>query len=492
MIYADYLPKMGAKGWLFDSQQFVWTLLLMQQEPFMLMMRPDTAGLWYNGRRTRYPLGKRRRTMSIGYACLTLGVRGTDLGTCMIRNADEARLNALITANLEALEKMISYNMDKGIRVFRISSDIIPFASSPVNKIPWTQTFGERLACIGHRIRQSGMRVSMHPGQYTVLNSPNELTAQNAVRDLAYHAAFLDSLQVDKTHKIILHIGGAYGDRPSAVLRFAQRYQALSDAVKARLVIENDDRIYNIREVLDIGLGNRIPVVFDNLHHQTNPPDETAADAAWITACAQTWASDDGRQKIHYSQADPRRKRGAHSLSIEIDEFLRFYHQLQRPKPDIMLEVKDKNISAVKCLLCTAREGSIAALEREWGRYKYLVLEHSQQTYSRIRELLKDKASFPALAFFRQVQAALALPAALGDALNAAAHVWGYFKDAATARQKADILKAMDGCGSGKVSIAALKRKLYALAEMYGADYLLESYYFVGCYDGLPASADEN
>ena len=457
----------------------------------MRMLRLDTAGIWYNGNRPGTPW-QRRKTMSIGYACLTLGVRGTDLGTCMIRNADDVRLNRLITANLDALDRMISYNIGNGIRVFRISSDIIPFASSPVNKIPWTQTYGEKLAFIGQRIRESGMRVSMHPGQYTVLNSPSEMTAQSAVRDLEYHAAFLDSLQVDKTHKIILHIGGAYGDRPSAVLRFAQRYLALSDAVKARLVIENDDRIYNIREVMDIGLKNRIPVVFDNLHHQTNPPDEPAADNAWIAACAQTWAPDDGRQKIHYSQADQRKRRGAHSLSIEIDEFLRFYRQLREPKPDIMLEVKDKNISAVKCVLCTAGEGGIGALEREWGRYKYLVLEHSQQIYARIRELLKDKASFPALEFFRQIQAALALPAASGDALNAAAHVWGYFKDTATARQKADILKAMDGCANGEISVAALKRKLYALAEMYGVDYLLESYYFVGSYDGLPASADEN
>lgn len=430
--------------------------------------------------------------MSIGYACLALGVRGTDLGTCMIRNADEARLNALITANLDALDKMISYNIKNGIHLFRISSDIIPFASNPVNRIPWAQAYGEKLACIGHKIRQSGMRVSMHPGQYTVLNSPNELIAQNAARDLDYHAAFLDSLQLDKTHKIILHIGGAYDDRLSALRRFARRYQALSDAVRARLVIENDDRIYNIGEVLAIGMSNRIPVVFDNLHHQTNPPDESADEAAWAAACAQTWGPDDGRQKIHYSQADPRRKRGAHSASIEIDEFLRFYHQLREPKPDIMLEVKDKNISAVKCVLCTAGEGSIAALEREWGRYKYLVLERSQQTYSRVRELLKDKASFPALAFYRLIQSALALPVVSGDALNAAAHVWGYFKDTASARQKADILKAMDGCAGGKVSVAALKRKLRVLAELYAMDYLLESYYFVGSYDGLSASADES
>ena len=430
--------------------------------------------------------------MSIGYACLTLGVWNTDLKTCMIKNADEARLTSLIACNLDALERMIDYNIKNGIRMFRISSDIIPFASSPVNKIPWADTFSERLSVIGRKIRQSGMRVSMHPGQYTVLNSPNETTAGNAVLDLRYHTAFLDSLQVDATHKIILHIGGAYDDRPSAIKRFAQGYHALDDRIKARLIIENDDRIYNIREVLDIGLNNRIPVVFDNLHHQTNPCEETAGYADWISICAQTWQPADGRQKIHYSQTDPRKKPGAHSLSIEIDEFLRFYNALHEPKPDIMLEVKDKNISAVKCVACTAETGGIGTLEREWGRYKYLVLERSQAIYQQIRELLKDKEAYPALEFFRLTQAALALPVAMGDALNAAEHVWGYFKDVADARRKADFLKGLDGCLQGRGSIAALKRKLYALAEIYGMDYLLESYYFVKLYDAEQASAGES
>jgi UV DNA damage endonuclease len=390
--------------------------------------------------------------MSIGYACLTLGVHNTDLKTCMIKNADEARLTSLIAGNLNALERMIDYNIKNNIHMFRISSDIIPFASSPVNKIPWAETFGERLAAIGSKIRQSGMRVSMHPGQYTVLNSPSETTAENAALDLRYHADFLDSLQVNASNKIILHIGGAYDDRQSAVQRFGRRYQALDDHIKARLIIENDDRIYNIQEVLEIGLRNGIPVVYDNLHHRVNPCREAGSDAGWISLCAQTWQPADGPQKIHYSQTDPLKKLGAHSLSIEIDEFLRFYNGLHEPKPDIMLEVKDKNISAIKCLLCAAGTGSIGTLEREWGRYKYLVLERSQPIYQEIRDLLKDKAACPALEFFRLTQSALARPVGLGDALNAAEHVWGYFKDVASVRQKADFLKGLDSCLQGRGS----------------------------------------
>jgi len=430
--------------------------------------------------------------MSIGYACLTLGVPFTDMKKCLIKNADEVRLNQLIAANLCALERMVDYNLRNGIKLFRISSDIIPFASSPVNSIRWSEDYAFQLAEIGRKIRTGGMRVSMHPGQYTVLNSPNAQTVENAIRELDYHALFLDSLGLDASHKIILHLGGAYGDKSLAIKRFTERYQALDDRVKARLVIENDDKIYNIQEVLETGLDNRIPVVFDNLHHQANHGGDGGGEQNWIAECAKTWGRDDGRQKIHYSQSNPRKKVGAHSLSIDIDAFLHFYENLALPKPDIMLEVKDKNISAIKCVLCTAEKGEMGALEREWGRYKYLVLEHSQAIYNQIRILLKDKSAYPAVAFYRLVEEAMRIHIPVGGAVNAATHVWGYFKDCASQRQKADFLKYIDGYAKGIVPLFSLKHKLLSLALEHKQTYLLESYYFVKLYSDALTTVDRD
>lgn len=428
--------------------------------------------------------------MSIGYACLALGVTFTDMKKCLIKNADKERLNQLIAANLGALERTVEYNIRNGIRLFRISSDIIPFASSPVNSVRWLEAYAFQLAEIGRKIRAGGMRVSMHPGQYTVLNSPNVQIVENAIRELDYHALFLDSLGVDGSHKIILHVGGAYGDKYLAMKRFSERYQALGVHVKARLVIENDDRIYNIQEVLEAGLQNHIPVVFDNLHHRANHVGNGGDEPTWISECAKTWTNVDGRQKVHYSQSNPQKKIGAHSLSIGIEEFLHFYENLALPKPDIMLEVKDKNISAIKCVLCTAEKGDMGALEREWGRYKYLVLEHSQAIYKQIRALLKDKTAYPAVAFYRLVEEAMRTEISVGGALNAATHVWGYFKDCASQHQKADYLKSMDRYAKGSVPLASLKRRLYALALEFEQEYLLDSYYFVKPYYEVAAITD--
>jgi UV DNA damage endonuclease len=128
----------------------------------------------------------------------------------------------------------------------------------------------------------------------------------------------------------------------------------LDKRVKRRLVIENDDKIYNIREVLDIGKGLGIPVVFDNLHNAVNSCSESKDDKYWVSKCSSTWREEDGVQKIHYSQQDSQKKPGAHSASIEVGEFLSFCNSLGRDDIDIMLEVKDKNLSAVKCILaCT-------------------------------------------------------------------------------------------------------------------------------------------
>ena len=417
--------------------------------------------------------------MPIGYACLTLGVPGTDLKSCILKNASEEKLLALIRHNLNALEKILDYNIQNDIQLFRISSDIIPFASSPANTLAWGQLFSAKFAELGLKIHESGMRVSMHPGQYTVLNALNSETVHRAIEDIQYHVLFLDSLGLGPEHKIILHLGGVYGDKRASKNRFSERYRQLDESAKRRIVIENDDKSYHIGDVLEVGSSLNIPVVFDNLHHHVNYIDSSKTDADWISACAETWTERDGIQKIHYSQQDPLKKAGSHSLSIRIDEFLEFYSGLDQEKPDIMLEVKDKNISAVKCILGTADRKKLGALEREWGRYKYLVLEHAPQIYNEIRALLRNKTEYPAVALFRLVESALTQKAEAGNSVNAAMHVWGYFKNIATEKEKRAFKKRLDGFSSGQASLGTVKNNLYKLADIYRQDYLLDSYYFV-------------
>lgn len=416
--------------------------------------------------------------MNIGYACLTLGVPNADFRSCLQKNATDEKLVELIAHNLNSLENVIDYNISNQIRLFRISSDLIPFASSPVNRLRWWDLFETQFDRIGRKLKTGKVRVSMHPGQYTVLNSHDKAVAERAKEDLVYHERVLDALRTNSESKIILHIGGVYGDKEKAMQRFEENYKQLDPLVKRRLVIENDDRSYTITEAIELGSNLSIPVVFDNLHHRVNPCEGPTDDAYWIEEAGKTWADRDGCQKIHYSQQDPEKRQGSHSGTISTDEFLVFYHKVRTMDIDIMLEVKDKNLSAVKCRNLISERRDIKDLELEWSRYKYAVLERSPNGYNEIRKLLRDKAEYPATAFYRILEDTLKTERETGKSINAVQHIWGYFRDSATEQEKLSFLKCVEEFRLGRSDGNKMKRLLWKLTEKYREPYLLNSYYF--------------
>ena len=417
--------------------------------------------------------------MRTGYACLAVGVPGSEMKSCLQKNASETRLLELIGNNLDALEKIILYNIHNHILLFRISSDLIPFGSSLSYTLPWPEVYMEKLSRIGQLIRSSGMRVSMHPGQYTVLNSLSDPVVERAILDLKYHAKVLDSLGLGPEHKLILHLGGAYGNKPAARKRFLINYARLDSFVQRRLVLENDDKIFHIRDVLETASQASIPVVFDNLHNFVNPADKDVTESEWISLCSQTWKPEDGPQKIHYAQQNPLRKSGSHSETILIDPFLEFCNQIRRSDLDIMLEVKDKNVSAIKCSICLSpSRPEIHLLEEEWARYKYNILEHSSSEYLSIRQLFRNKDTCTSLDMYHFVEAALQKPVSTGSAVNAAEHVWGYFKNKATESEKRRFQKLLQNYQLGSSPLESVKANLSRLAVKYQEDYLLCGYYF--------------
>ncbi len=416
--------------------------------------------------------------MSIGYACIHIGSEKTKLSSIRIKNATETNLKNVIESNLNALEEIIRYNIENDIRLFRISSDIIPLASHPVNKVKWWIEFEDRLRSIGHLIRESKMRVSMHPGQYTVINSVREDVAEKSIHDLIYHCRFLDSLGCDSSAKIILHIGGVYDDKSKSIDRFVKNYQSLNQNIKDRLVIENDDKSYNIQDVIYISEQTGIPVVFDNLHHQLNSPQTNLNEYEWIEKCADTWKSQDGKQKIHYSQESGNGARGAHSNYISASKFIKFYKDLVSKDIDIMLEVKDKNLSAIKCNLLLKKDLKIKDIEKEWTRYKYLILSKSSDIYNEIRDLLKDKSNPDALQFYTYIESTLSIEKNPGAEINAAQHIWGYVNKKASDSEKKRFLLLIDQYQNSEISNKTIKTFLFRLAKAQSVDYLIESLYF--------------
>ena len=410
--------------------------------------------------------------MKIGYACINLSIDATTSKSCILKNATEKRLKELIEMNLAGLEKIIKYNIEKSIGLFRISSGLIPFASHPINTIKWWEDYKVELGRIARLIKERGMRVSMHPGQYTVLNSPKTQVVKNAVADLEYHCRVLDSLTDSNEHKIILHAGGVYGDKASATDRFVKNYNSLSQRIKDRLVIENDEKSYNVDDILSISSLTGAPAVFDNLHNFINPAAGDEYDL--IQKCAKTWSGSDGIPKIHYSQQDNSKRPGAHSQTIRPDWFFKFISGLDALDVDIMLEVKDKNVSAEK--LIKLMDGSKMDIQREWAKYKYSVMEKSYLQYKEIGNAVANGLAASEELFIR-INEVLSLPENIGQASNSLEHVWGYFKKTAEDCERGKFMELLCSYRNKKTPLHLVKEFLRDLSIKYDVSYIRDSYY---------------
>ena len=416
--------------------------------------------------------------MNIGYACMTVGVPYTDFSSCRLKNASKERLNDITYHNIKILDKIVDYNIANGIRLFRISSDLIPFGSHAVNTLRWWELFQTEFDAIGKKIKDHDIRVSMHPGQYTILNSPHPLVVESAVEDLVYHNRLLDALHTDHSNKIVLHIGGLYGDKKQSIQRFITNYALLPDNIKTRLIIENDDKFYHVRDLLEIGHSLNIPVVYDNLHNRLFTDNAERSNSEWIELCAATWKQQDGTPKIHYSQHNLQKRKGSHSDTVKTDEFLHFYHSLKNKNLDIMLEVKDKNISANKCINLIHDDTSIVRLQTEWKRYHYKVMECSSRIYCEINALLKNASSYPVQEFYTLIETALEQGTSKQGLIETCLHLWEVLKNKADEKQKNAFFTKLNMFKKDKCSAQAIKNVLFRMAALQEENDLLHSYFF--------------
>jgi UV DNA damage endonuclease len=284
----------------------------------------------------------------LGYACvnLTLGPEGRTSRTCRLQNATTLRLKELAQANLANLRKILSWNLSHDIMIFRISSGIIPLASHPKARWHWRQELAQQISTVGDFAKEHSMRLSMHPGQYTVLNSPRRNVNAAAVAELSYHADFLDAMGLATDHKIILHIGGVYSDRQKSSQRFIENFRDLPENVKNRLVIENDEHYYDADDVLDLCDSLSIPMVFDYLHYQAHGR-RGIEDGLMDRVCA-TWSQRDGLPEMHYSTQRRRSRIGAHAEMINPRDFRRFLKIIPKCDIDVILEAKGKDTALLK------------------------------------------------------------------------------------------------------------------------------------------------
>lgn len=231
----------------------------------------------------------------IGYCCLSLGIneglRKKDhiiVNRGMVRKTFDAKglpyVSELIIANLKDTLKVIDYNIKNGIFIYRLSSDSFPWMSEyEFSDLPKYAAIQSYMKLLGKKIKDSGMRVSYHPGPYLVLASENLSVVDKTIKELNKHAELMDMMELDQTtfYPINIHINTTQPTRELAAERFCKNFERLSESCKKRLVVENDDgqNQYSVKMLYDwvyqvIG----IPITVDSLHYQCHPDNMTWED----------------------------------------------------------------------------------------------------------------------------------------------------------------------------------------------------------------------
>lgn len=293
----------------------------------------------------------------IGYACInnTLAIEKVQVNRGMVKRTFQAKgipyASELALRNVLDLERIVDWNIATNILLFRMSSDMFPRMSEyELRELPAYKDITAVLAGIGNKAGKAGMRLTFHPGPFNVLASANPAVIEKTSKELRQHAEIMDWLGLPETPdaKINIHIGGAYGNKSEAILRFVKNYRTLPLNVQSRLTVENDDKpnLFSVSELNLLHESTGIPVVFDYLHHQFCSGGLSEEEA--FSVAIKTWPAHIV-PVVHYSSS---RRRSEDAGAPETAHADYVYEQIRvyNTKVDVMLEAKAKESAVEKYL----------------------------------------------------------------------------------------------------------------------------------------------
>ena len=256
------------------------------------------------------------------------------------------KIDEIIVENLNNLEKIIDYNIKNNIHFYRLTSNLIPLATKSDAVFDYILKYKKQYQKIGDKINNSKMRVDVHPDQFCVLNSTKKEVLDNTFQILEYHYKILEALNI-KNKIIILHIGSNVFGKENSIKRFIHNFYKLPNYIQKCIAIENDDKIYNIIDCINLCKKLSIPFVLDYHHHICNN-NGTEIDN-YLNAIFSTW---DCNPKIHFSSPKNKTKKEfrSHHDYINIEDFVNFLNKIKHLNIDldIMLEAKAKDEALFK------------------------------------------------------------------------------------------------------------------------------------------------
>ena len=281
----------------------------------------------------------------LGYACISnaLNVTSSKTMTYSYYKRGEKtfindKLNKIILSNFNSLKEILNYNIRNDISFFRMTSNLIPLITHPNVDFEVYNRYSKQFKEIGNIIKNNNLRVDMHIDPFCVLNSINPDTINTSISILKNAKNMFDAMEINS--KLVLHVGGKTNGKKEGMKRFINNFNLLDKEIQKMIILENDDKIYNIRNVLKICNTLNIPMVLDYHHYKCNKNNEKIED--YIEKIFDTWTS---TPKIHFSSPKSKKEKRSHNEYIDCDEFINFIEKIKFIDRDfdIMLEAKGKD-----------------------------------------------------------------------------------------------------------------------------------------------------
>ena len=278
------------------------------------------------------------------------------------KNYNTSKLLEITKNNLDSLYEIIKYNVKNNFHFYRLTSKLVPLATHDKVDFDYITPLLDEYKKIGKLINDNNIRVDTHPDQYAVLNSMDSKIVKNTVEILEYHYKIMDALGI-KDKIIILHVGSSACGKKASITRFINNFNKLPDHIKKCITVENDDKVYNIKDVLELCHKINVPMVLDYHHFICNNEKEDIND--YLKEIINTW---DGKlPKMHFSSPKSKLKKEfrSHSDYINKECFIKFINILKKQDKDIdiMLEAKAKDDAVSRLARCLKYETNYKFLD---------------------------------------------------------------------------------------------------------------------------------
>lgn len=214
----------------------------------------------------------------------------------------EERLYDIMTHNMQAAYNLVQYvgELKPGLRMVRLGSNQLPMYTQPTWRYYWQkpdirQQLARGYARVGKLARELDVRLSFHPGQFTVLASDNPDIVERSIEEFEYHvdmARWMGFGQKFQDFKCNVHISGRQG--PAGIKDVLSR---LSPEARNIITIENDENKWGIEASLE--LEKHVALVLDIHHHWVNSGEYIQPDDDRCKRIKDSWRG--VRPALHYS-----------------------------------------------------------------------------------------------------------------------------------------------------------------------------------------------